>query len=63
MALLYHSMKHTLETTDVMFRYLDEDGDYKIALTFTPEEDEEGVVEVLLTEEEVKEAYDLLFNR
>lgn len=64
MALLYHTNKIDISSNDVVIRRID-DGDYAIALTFPDEDDTTGeaVTEVLLTEAEVKEAYDVLFNR
>lgn len=62
MALLYHRATVRQETKDITIYPLD-DGDYRIAINLTDEEDEHAVTELLLTESEVKEAYDLLFNR
>lgn len=64
MALLYSSTKQVLETHEAVIRALEGDK-HAIAITFTPDgTDEEDVIEVCLTEEEVKEAYDLLpFNK
>ena len=63
MALLYHRATVNVETKDVTIRPIDEE-DHHVAITFTTdEEDEEAVTEVLLSRDEVQEAYDLLFNR
>ena len=64
MALLYHTSKINLNSKDVVIRPLEDDDDYVVAITFPREEDDENAVtEVLLTEDEVREAYDLIFNR
>ena len=62
MALLYHRSKVDLASKDVIIRVV-EDDDYKVAITFPEEEDENAITELLLTEAEVREAYDLLFNK
>jgi hypothetical protein len=49
-----------LEDGKAVVRRLEAD-EYDIAITFDGEDDDE-VTEVLLTKEEVTEAYDLLFN-
>ena len=64
MALLYHTSKSILDSKDIVIRPLEGDGDYVVAITFPREEDDEdAVTEVLLTEAEVREAFDLLFNK
>lgn len=63
MALIFHTQRTTVEDHNALVRRLDHD-DYDIAITFdTDSEGEEDVTEVLLTKEEITEAYDLLFNR
>lgn len=61
MALIYHTARVTLEDSSTTIRPLVEE-DYHVAITFTGEDDEE-ITEILLTKDEVKEAYDVLFNR
>ena len=64
MALFYHTSTSTLDSKDIVIRPLEDDGDYVVAITFPrEEEDEYAVTEVLLTEAEVRECYDLLFNK
>ena len=64
MALFYHTSTSTLDSKDIVIRPLEGDGDYVVAITFPREEENEYMVtEVLLTEAEVREAYDLLFNK
>lgn len=62
MALLYHRATVDLSSKDTVIRAI-EDDDYAVAITFPQEEDENAITELLLTEEEVKEAYDVLFNK
>ena len=63
MALLYHTEHSVVEDKNAVVRRL-EDDDYDVAITFdVGGEGEEDTTEVLLTKEEVTEAYDLLFNR
>ena len=62
MALLYHKAKLEIEDNDVDIRLLEDDGEYSIAITFSGD-DEDEVIEVLLTKEEVQQAYDTLFNK
>jgi len=64
MALLYHTSRLDINCKEVVIRPLENDDDYVVALTFPREEDDENAVtEILLTESEVREAYDLLFNK
>jgi hypothetical protein len=64
MALLYHTSRVTLQSKEVTIRPLENDEDYVVAISFPrEEEDEDAVTELLLTEGEVREAYDLLFNK
>jgi hypothetical protein len=65
MALVYHTARVYVESEDIVVRAIEEE-DFQIAITFQnsdPDGDEDDVTEVLLTREEVKLAYDLLFNR
>ncbi len=62
MAHIYSVQKVHTEDKHALIRPLDEE-DYQVAITFSGEEDEDVVTEVLLTRSEVQECYDLLFNK
>ena len=62
MALLYHRTKVDLACKDVAIRAIDDD-DYQVAITFNEGEDEDDITELLLTEAEVRECFDVLFNK
>ena len=63
MAVVYHRSKVDIEASDPDIRAIDEDG-YSIAITFPDDDDDDqAVTEVLLTKQEVEEAYDLIHNR
>jgi hypothetical protein len=64
MALLYTKASVMREDSGAVVRRLEED-EYDIAITFKEEDGdgEDDVTEVLLTKEEITEAYDLLFNQ
>lgn len=63
MALLYYRTTANLETSDIIIRPINDNG-YSVALTFPGEDDDgQAVTEILLTKEEVEQAYDLIHNR
>lgn len=62
MALLYYRQRGELVDDQADIRLIS-DPDYRVAITFhTDEDDEDSVTEVLLSEDEVRQAYDVLFN-
>lgn len=64
MALLYYRQTQQVEAKDISILPVEEEGsDYKVSIQFPSEDDDHDVTEILLTKEEVQEAYDLLFNR
>lgn len=61
MAQIYHRETINAEDKHAVIRAIDEE-DYHVAITFAASDDDD-VTEVLLTRDEVQQAYDLLFNR
>lgn len=61
MALIYMRTTVEMEDREVEIRALEED-DYVIGLSFKTNVDDDEVVEVLLTEAEVRHITDLTFN-
>ena len=62
MAYLHQRVTVDIECKDITI-YAVNEGDYRVAINFPSEEEDYEVTELLLTEAEIKEAYDLLFNR
>lgn len=62
MALLHQRVTVDIECKDITIYAVNEE-DYRIAIHFPTEEEDYEITEILFTADEIKYAYDLLFNR